>query len=85
MRTSEAIDASAVTAVLLIITRFKLLYLDWRGYLIADSAMLWVANVYLGIIGRICLDLRMKSPRKKRYRRCAWSERPVPPLRTVQD
>ena len=45
-------------AFLMIITRFKLLYTDWRGYLIAGFALVWIANVYMGLFGRIRLDLR---------------------------
>ena len=49
-----------VTTVFLIITLVKLLYSDWRGFLIAGFALVWVANVYMGIFGRIRLDLRME-------------------------
>ena len=47
-----------VTVVFLIITRYKLLFTDWRGYLIAGFSLVWVANVYMGLFGRIRLDLR---------------------------
>ena len=58
--TCEYCFSHYVTAVFLVITRFKLLYSDWRGYLIAGFALVWVANVYMGIFGRIRLDLRME-------------------------
>ena len=58
--TCEYCFSHYVTTVFLIITRFKLLYSDWRGYLIAGFALVWVANVYMGIFGRIRLDLRME-------------------------
>ena|ERR1039458_10366852 len=47
-----------VTAVFLIITRYKLLFPDWRGYLIAGFSLVWVANIYMAIFGRLRLDLR---------------------------
>jgi hypothetical protein len=47
-----------VAAAFLIITRYKLLFTDWRGYLIAGFSLVWVANVYMGLFGRIRLDLR---------------------------
>ena len=47
-----------VTAVFLVITRYQLLFTDWRGYLIAGFSLVWVANVYMGLFGRIRLDLR---------------------------
>jgi hypothetical protein len=56
--TCEYCFSHYVTAAFLIITGFKLLYSDWRGYLIAGFALVWVANIYMGIFGRIRLDLR---------------------------
>lgn len=47
-----------VAVVFLIVTRYKLLFTDWRGYLIAGFSLVWVANVYMGLFGRIRLDLR---------------------------
>ena len=42
----------------LIITRFKLLYNDWRGYLVSLFALVWVANVYMNIYARVRLDIK---------------------------
>lgn len=56
--TCEYCFSHYVSAIFLCITRFKLLYTDWRGYLIAGFALVWVANVYMGIFGRIRLDIR---------------------------
>jgi hypothetical protein len=56
--TCEYCFSHYVTAIFLIITRYKLLFPDWRGYLIAGFALVWVANVYMGIFGRIRLDLK---------------------------
>ena len=56
--TCEYCFSHYVTAVFLIITRFKLLYPDWRGYLIAGFALVWVANVYMSLFARIRLDVK---------------------------
>lgn len=56
--TCEYCFSHYVTAIFLIITRYELLFPDWRGYLIAEFSLLWVANVYMDIFGRIRLDLR---------------------------
>jgi hypothetical protein len=56
--TCEYCFSHCVTAAFLIITPHKLLYPDWRGYLIAGFSLVWVANVYMGIFGRIRLDLK---------------------------
>src|SRR5665213_204062 len=56
--TCEYCFSHYVTAVFLIITRYRLLFPDWRGYLIAGFSLVWVANVYMGLFGRIRLDLK---------------------------
>jgi len=56
--TCEYCFSHYVTAVFLIILRYKLLFPDWRGYLIAGFSLVWVANIYIGVFGRIRLDLR---------------------------
>jgi len=47
-----------VTIFFLVITRFKLLYPDWRGYLVALFALVWVANIYMSIYNRLRLDIK---------------------------
>ena len=47
-----------VAVVFLIITRYKLLYDDWRGYLISLFALVFVANFYIGLFGHVKLEVR---------------------------
>lgn len=47
-----------VALFFLLITRFKLVYSDWRGYLIAWFALVWIANQYMSIFGRLRLDIK---------------------------
>ncbi len=47
-----------VTLMFLIITQFHLLLPDWRGYLIAGFALVWIANIYMGIYALIRIDLK---------------------------
>jgi hypothetical protein len=47
-----------VALFFLIITRYKLLFDDWRGYLIAGFSLVWVANVYMSFFGRLRLEIR---------------------------
>jgi hypothetical protein len=47
-----------VTIIFLAITRYKLLYEDWRGYLLAFFALVWVANQYMSIYNRLRLDIK---------------------------
>src|SRR6201989_1173539 len=57
--TCEYCFSHYVTAAFLFITRYKLLYQDWRGYLIALFALVWVANLYMTIHARFRVDLKV--------------------------
>ena len=57
-----------VTAVLLAITRFRLLYPDWRGYVISLFTIVWIANVYMSLFGRIRLDIKRERVAIERER-----------------
>lgn len=56
--TCEYCFSHYVAAFFLFITRYKLLYQDWRGYLIAGFALVWVANQYMSLYGRLRLDIK---------------------------
>ena len=49
MCTCEYCFSFYVTAFILFITRFQLLYSDWRGYLISEFALIWIANIYMSL------------------------------------
>ena len=44
----------------LILTRYKLFFEDWRGYLIALFALVWIANQYMSIYNRLRLDIKQE-------------------------
>ena len=56
--TCEYCFSHYVTIVFLFITGFKLLYEDWRGYLIGGFALVWVANQYMSLYNRLRLDIK---------------------------
>jgi hypothetical protein len=56
--TCEYCFSHYVTAFFLIVTRFKLLYPDWRGYLVGGFALVFVANAYMSAFGRLRLDIK---------------------------
>ena len=56
--TCEYCFSHYVAAFFLILTRYKLLFEDWRGYLIAGFALVWVANQYMSLYGRLRLDIK---------------------------
>jgi hypothetical protein len=55
--TCEYCFSHYVTVFMLFITEFKLLYTDWRGYLIAGFSLVYIANFYMSIYARIKVDI----------------------------
>ena len=47
--TCEYCFSHYVAAALLVITKFYLLYPDWRGYVIAGFSIVWIANLYMSL------------------------------------
>jgi hypothetical protein len=47
-----------VTIFILIISRFHLLFDDWRGYLLSGFALVWIANIYMSLYGFIRIDIK---------------------------
>jgi uncharacterized membrane protein len=58
--TCEFCFSHYVTAAFLFLTRYKLLYADWRGYLIAGFSLVWIANIYMSIFGRLRLEIKLE-------------------------
>lgn len=56
--TCEYCFSHYVAAFFVGITRYKLLYQDWRGYIIGGFALVWVANQYMSLYGHLRLDLK---------------------------
>jgi hypothetical protein len=56
--TCEYCFSHYVAAGVLVATRFKLLFDDWRGYFIGWLALVWVANHLISIYGRLRLGIR---------------------------
>lgn len=61
MFTCEYCFSHYVTIVLLAITRYKLLYDDWVGYVVAGFAIVFVANVYMSVYNIIRIDLKKEK------------------------
>ncbi|MFN2577550.1 MAG: hypothetical protein ABR607_07650 [Pyrinomonadaceae bacterium] len=56
--TCEYCFSHYISAAFLVITRFKLLFADWRGYLLALFALVWIANQYMSIYDRLRLEIK---------------------------
>jgi len=59
--TCEYCFSHYVAALMLIITRFHLLYAGWRGYVIAEFAFVWLANLYMSLFNRLRLDIKHEN------------------------
>ena len=46
---------------MLVITRFQLIFPDWRGYLLSGFSLVWVANFYMSLFRRLRLDIKKQK------------------------
>jgi hypothetical protein len=51
--TCEYCFSHYITLLFLFLTGYQLLMDDWRGYIIAGFALVWVANLYMNVYGLI--------------------------------
>jgi amino acid permease len=63
--TCEYCFSHYVTAVFLIITGYKLLYQDWRGYLMAFFAFPFLSNLYIGLYAQTKLGVKKERTQIK--------------------
>jgi hypothetical protein len=56
--TCEYCFSHYVTVFFLVLTRYKLLFDDPRGYLIAGFSLVWIANAYMSLFGRLRLEIK---------------------------
>ena len=63
--TCEYCFSHYVVIIMLIITRYTLLFEDWRGYLIAGFALVWIANIYMSLYAFIRVDIKKERIRTK--------------------
>ena len=59
--TCEYCFSHYVTIFFLVVTRYRLLYEDWRGYLVGGFALVWVANQYMSLYNRLRLDIKSEK------------------------
>ena len=56
--TCEYCFSHYVTVFFLFVTGYRLIYDDWRGYLVGGFALVWVANQYMSLYNRLRLDIK---------------------------
>jgi len=59
--TCEYCFSHYVTIGFLFLTDFHLLLMDWRGYIIAGFALVWVANSYMSLMGYLRQDIKKEK------------------------
>ena len=47
-----------VTLFFLLIFQFRMVFDDWRGFLVSFPALVWVANIYMNLYHRVRVDIR---------------------------
>ena len=55
--TCEYCFSHYVTLALLVMTRYTLVFGDWRGYVLSGFSLVWIANLYMSIFGRLRLAI----------------------------
>lgn len=56
--TCEYCFSHYVAAAVVGVAGFRLLLPDWRGFVLAWFSVVWVANVYMSLFGRLRLDIK---------------------------
>ena len=59
--TCEYCFSHYVTIAFLLITEYKLLYGDWKGYLISGFSLVWIANLYMSLFYLVRIDIKKEK------------------------
>ena len=59
--TCEYCFSHYITIAFLLLTDYRLLLNDWRGYIIAGFALVWIANIYMGLYNLIKMDIKKEK------------------------
>ncbi|MEB0249054.1 hypothetical protein QN344_02850 [Mucilaginibacter sp. 5B2] len=74
--TCEYCFSHYVTIIFLFLTGYHLLMADWRGYLIAGFALVYVANAYMSLFGLIRQDIVKEKAEIKCLNKEAEEQKP---------
>jgi hypothetical protein len=59
--TCEYCFSHYISIAIVIICKFRLLFPDWRGYLIAGFALVWIANMYMAIFSLLRFGIKKEK------------------------
>jgi hypothetical protein len=78
--TCEYCFSHYVVIFFLILTRYKLLFTDWRGYVISGFSLVWVANVYMNLYSHVRLDIKRERVEIAAKENSIAAPEPSPPV-----
>ena len=58
--TCEYCFSHYVTIFILVLTDYKLLLDDWRGYVLSGFSLVWIANIYMSLFGLLKVDIKLQ-------------------------
>ena len=79
--TCEFCFSHYVAVLWLVLTGYRLVFEGWRGYLLAWFSLVWIANLYMAIFGRLRLEIqsqRLGIEEEKRQLGEEHAEAPLP-------
>jgi hypothetical protein len=59
--TCEYCFSHYITIGILALTGFKMIFSDWRGYLISGFSLVWIANVYMSLFSLLRMDIKKEK------------------------
>ncbi len=59
--TCEYCFSHYIAVLILLLSQFRLLFSDWRGYVIAGFALVWIANMYMAIFSLLRFGIKKEK------------------------
>ena len=56
--TCEYCFSHYVTLIVLFMTKYYLIFPDWRGYLFAELSLVWISNLYMALFELIRINIK---------------------------
>lgn len=82
--TCEYCFSHYIVVVFLVITRFRLLFDGWRGYLVAFFALVWVSNFYINVFARVRLEIKKERVEIAAHEKNIADSTPQPQIEVPQ-
>ena len=80
--TCEYCFSHYIALAVVLATGYRLLIPDWRGAIVAWFTLVWVANIYMSLFGRLRLDIKRERVEIKAEELVVEREEAAPPPKT---